>query len=240
MNPSAAIKRILRHVGIDIRRHIPGSSPGAQLLAICKARSIDLILDVGANAGQFAAELRASGYKGRIVSFEPLTHAYEKLVRSSHNDDGWIVHRRCAIGSEPGSVEINVAANSVSSSILPMLEAHRSAAPASAYCGKETVPVETIDAVAPTYLHDARSVMLKIDTQGYEWQVLDGAVATLPRITAVLIEMSLVPLYEGQHLWLEIIARLEAMGFKTWSLQPGFVDPSTGRTLQVDGMFCRP
>ncbi len=82
--------------------------------------------------------------------------------------------------------------------------------------------------------------MLKIDTQGYEWQVLDGAVATLPRITAVLIEMSLVPLYEGQHLWLEIIARLEAMGFKTWSLQPGFVDPSTGRTLQVDGMFCRP
>ncbi len=121
-----------------------------------------------------------------------------------------------------------------------MLEAHRSAAPASEYQGTEHVPVDTIDAVAPTYMKDALSVLLKVDTQGYEWRVLDGAAATLPGLRAVLLEMSLVPLYEGQHLWREMIGRLEALGFETWSLQPGFVDSSTGRTLQVDGMFCRP
>lgn len=240
MRPSALIKRMLRRVGIDVRRYAPGSSPAALLMATCNAHLIDVVLDVGANAGQFGAGLRAAGYSGRIVSFEPLARAHAALVRASRDDVDWTVHQRCAIGSGRGSVEINVAANSVSSSILPMLEAHVAAAPESKYCDKESVPLETIDEVAPTYLRDARSLMLKIDTQGYEWQVLDGAAATLPRIKAILIEMSLVPLYEGQHLWQETITRLEKLGFVTWSLQPGFTDRSSGRTLQVDGMFVRP
>jgi hypothetical protein len=80
---------------------------------------------------------------------------------------------------------------------------------------------------------------LKIDTQGYEWQVLDGAPDLLARSSAVLIELSLVPLYEGQHLWHECIARLEAAGLALWALEPVFVDPETGRTLQLDGLFLR-
>ena len=143
------------------------------------------------------------------------------------------------IGRHTGEVEINIAGNSQSSSILPMLEAHRSAAPESAYEGKELVPIKTLDTVVGQYLKDARAPFLKIDTQGFEWQVLDGARDTLPHIKGILAELSLVPLYGGQHLWREVIDRLEAEGFTLWAFKPVFSDQSQGRTLQVDGIFYR-
>lgn len=120
-----------------------------------------------------------------------------------------------------------------------MLETHRSAAPYSAYQGKELVTIQTLDAVAGRYLKDARAAFLKIDTQGFEWQVLDGARDTLPHIKGILVELSLVPLYEGQHLWREVIDRLEAEGFTLWAFKPVFSDQASGQTLQVDGVFYR-
>ena len=146
---------------------------------------------------------------------------------------------RCALGDHDGEVEINIAGNSESSSVLPMLESHRSAAPQSAYQGKEMVQVKTLDAVAGQYLKDARTAFLKIDTQGFEWHVLDGARETLPHIKGILVELSLVPLYEGQHLWQDVIARLETAGFTLWAFKPVFSDQASGRTLQVDGVFFR-
>ena len=104
----------------------------------------------------------------------------------------------------------------------------------------ETAPLITLDSVAPPYLEGAKAPFLKIDTQGYEWQVLDGAHATLPKVRGIQMELSLVPLYEGQRLWRECIERLEAEGFVVWALQPVFVDPANGRTLQWDGLFFRP
>ena len=151
----------------------------------------------------------------------------------------WDAYPRCALGDHDGKVEINIAGNSESSSILPMLESHRSAAPESAYEGKEIVSIKTLDAVAGQYLKDARAPFLKIDTQGFEWQVLDGARETMPHIKGILVELSLVPLYEGQHLWREVIDRLEREGFTLWAFKDGFSDQISGRSLQVDGVFYR-
>ena len=151
----------------------------------------------------------------------------------------WEAYPRCALGDHNGEVEINIAGNSFSSSILPMLESHRSAALKSAYEGKEVVPIKTLDAVAGPYLKDARAPFLKIDTQGFEWLVLDGARDTLPQIKGILVELSLVPLYGGQHLWREVIDRLESEGFTLWAFKPEFSDQVYGRTLQVDGIFYR-
>ena len=81
--------------------------------------------------------------------------------------------------------------------------------------------------------------IIKIDTQGFEWQVLDGATETVKRAQGVLLELSLVPLYDGQRLWREIIERMEKEGFTLWVIQKGFTDPRTGRSLQVDGIFLR-
>lgn len=234
------VRTILRNVfGLEVRRLKSISTPEAQMVASLRKFDIDLVLDVGANTGQFASDLRHCGYAGRIVSFEPLSKAHGELLQSSAGDPMWDAYPRCALGDHDGEVEINIAGNSESSSILPMLESHRSAAPESAYQGKEIVPIKTLDAVAGPYLKDARSVFLKIDTQGFEWHVLDGARDTLPHIKGVLVELSLVPLYEGQHLWREVIDRLEAAGFTLWSFKPAFTDLSQGRILQVDGVFYR-
>lgn len=230
---------ILRKLGLEVHRYVPPTSPTQGLVAsLCKF-DIDLVLDVGANKGQFVSDIRHWGYAGRIVSFEPLSQAHAELLQSCAGDPMWDAYPRCALGDHDGEVEINIAGNSESSSILPMLESHRSAAPESAYQGKEIVPIKTLDAVAGQYLKDARAPFLKIDTQGFEWQVLDGARDTLPHIKGILVELSLLPLYEGQHLWRDVIDRLEAAGFTLWAFKPVFSDQASGRTLQVDGIFYR-
>ena len=235
-------RQVFRKLGLDIHRYVPpvpSVSHLAPIISSLRKFEIDLILDVGANQGQFASEIRRGGYTGNIVSFEPLSSAHGELLQTRDGDAKWDVYPRCALGDHDGEVEINIAGNSLSSSILPMMESHRSAAPESAYQGKEVVPVKTLDTVAGQYLKSSHAPFLKIDTQGFEWQVLDGARVTLPQVRGVLLELSLVPLYEGQHLWLELMKRLEAEGFVLWTFEPVFFDPLDGRTLQVDGIFYR-
>ncbi|KAF0185753.1 MAG: FkbM family methyltransferase [Nitrospirae bacterium] len=227
-------------MGIEAHRFHPGTSPLARQMVALRAFGVDVVLDIGANDGQYAKELRTGGYAGHIVSFEPLTAAHCYLLQKSKSDPRWQVHPRCALGDRTGEIELNIAGNSVSSSILPMLATHSNAAPESAYLGHEPVSLITLDSVAPSYIEGAQAPFLKIDTQGYEWHVLDGALATLPRLRGLQMELSLVPLYEGQRLWRDCIDRLEAEGFVLWSLQPVFVDPVNGRTLQWDGLFFRP
>ncbi len=239
------IKSILRNVfGLEVfwTRNFPLSAAqqdAIKLVSSLREFDIDLIMDIGANTGQFASEIRQYGYAGRIVSFEPLSQAHSELLQASAGDPMWDTYLRCALGDQDGEVDINIARNSESSSILSMLESHRNAAPETAYLGKEVVPIKTLDAVADQYLKDASAPFLKIDTQGFEWQVLDGARKTLPHIKGILVELSLIPLYDGQHLWREVIDRLEAEGFTLWAFKPVFFDKATGRTLQVDGVFFR-
>jgi hypothetical protein len=134
---------------------------------------------------------------------------------------------------------MNPPGNSVSSSVLPMLESHSSAAVGSAYIDSERVPIAKLDTIASRYLNQKSKLFIKIDTQGFEWQVLDGASETLKQALGVLCELSLVPLYGGQRLWRDIVDRLETEGFMLWALQRGFTDPRTGQSLQMDGIFLR-
>lgn len=239
------IKAILRAVfGLEVflTKNLPQSAAQQDVMKLVSSLQefrIDLVLDVGANTGQFASEIRQYGYAGRIVSFEPLSEAHKKLQQTCVSDPLWDAYPRCAIGDTNGEVEINIAGNSESSSILPMLESHLSAAPQSAYQGKEKVEIKTLDAIAGQYLKDATATFLKIDTQGFEWHVLDGASETLLQVHGILVELSLMPLYEGQHLWREVIDRLEEKGFTLWAFKPVFSDKASGRTLQVDGIFYR-
>jgi FkbM family methyltransferase len=203
------------------------------------AFNIDAVFDIGANKGQFGNDLRLGGYKGKIVSFEPGLAAHSVLNNESNSDSMWHVHSRCALGDRAGEMELNVSSNSVSSSLLPMLDAHRGAAPDSVYMGREIVPVITLDSIFSNYVSGESNPFLKIDTQGYEWQVLNGAIETIPKVRGIQMELSLVPLYEGQKLWMESIERLGSMGFNLWAFEPVFVDHRDGRTLQVDATFFR-
>ena len=233
------VKRFLRFLGWDLHRFDPVSATTSQTIAAIRHVGANLIFDIGANRGQFAKELRSGGFTGTIVSFEPLTDAHQQLEAASHSDTHWLIHPRVALGNEDGEILINIAGNSASSSVLPMLEAHSSAANGSAYVGEERVHITCLDSLADQYLPPDSKLFIKIDTQGYEWHVLDGAVETLKAACGVLLEISLVPLYEGQQLWRDFIDRMESCGFTLWAIQKGFIDPRTGRSLQVDAIFLR-
>ncbi|MDT4920199.1 MAG: hypothetical protein QOI15_1101 [Pseudonocardiales bacterium] len=199
---------------------------------------IDTVLDIGANAGQFGTLLRQSRFTGLIHSVEPLRSAYDQLAAVAAADPHWNV-QRAAVSAEPGTLTMNVSSNSVSSSVLPMLERHASAAPSAQYVTQEEVPATTVDEiVAATGLEPERT-LLKVDVQGYEREVLDGASKTLPTFRAVRTEMSLVPLYDGQALMPEIVDLLGRHGFELWFIEPGFTEPGTRRLLQLDGIFFR-
>lgn len=234
------VRKTLRLLGIEVHRFDSGATKNARLMAALNSWNINTILDVGANEGQFGEELRSCGYAGTIISFEPVSHAHRRLLLRSERDPHWRVAPRIALGATRGIVHLNVAANSVSSSILPMLEAHRKAAPESVYTSNETVQLLPLDEAAAPFLRDrADRILIKIDTQGYEWNVLDGSPEILSRAQAVLIELSIVPLYEKQHLWRDCIARLESLGFTLWALEPVFIDATNGKMLQMDGLFVR-
>jgi FkbM family methyltransferase len=234
-----SIKSLIRSFGWDIHGWSPASSSSAQLLAALNYSKCNLAFDIGANVGQFAQQLRSIGFRGSIISFEPLTLAHSRLLKASRHDPNWLIHHRVAVGGHDGSTEINVAGNSVSSSVLPMLSSHSSAVAESAYVASEHVPLIRLDSVAHEYISEDSRPFIKIDTQGFEWQVLDGATETLKLASCVLLELSLVPLYEGQRLWSEVIQRMEDQGFTLWAIQKGFTDQRTGRTLQIDGIFLR-
>lgn len=196
------------------------------------------VLDVGANIGQYASALRASGYRGAIVSCEPLSDAFAHLQRRAAPDPDWTV-RRTAVGSEVGAADINVSANSFSSSLLEMTDAHTGAAPGSETVAAENVPLTTVAELAGELGLDPDKTLLKIDTQGYEAQVLDGAGPLVGKLAAISVELSFVPLYAGQQLFDELVTRLRAAGYVLYAIEGGFGDRRTGRMLQCDGLFVR-
>lgn len=200
---------------------------------------INLVFDIGANEGQFGRSLREFGYRGKIVSFEPLSKAHQELSREGGFDSNWVIAPRMAIGRTPGEVIINVAANLESSSILPMSSLHSDAAPTSKYTTTETVVMKTLDDVGIQYYSPDSIALVKIDTQGFEAEVLAGATDVLSRAVGVQLEMSLVELYEGQSGYLELIQIMSTKGFSLVELAPGFSDPRTGHLLQTDGIFVK-
>ena len=232
------IRRAANGFGIDIKRHRPWQHLG-QLPAMLTHHHIDLVFDIGANAGQFAKALRNAGYQGRIVSFEPLAAAHRELIHASRHDPSWDIAERKAIGDHEGTINLHIAGNSVSSSVLEMLSSHADAAPDSAYVGTEAVGLTTLDTIASRHIGTSMNTFLKIDTQGTEDQVLDGASQLLPRVKGLQLELSLVPLYEGQQLYGALDSRLRSMGFNAWAIEPVFSDPRTGRMLQVDATYFR-
>jgi FkbM family methyltransferase len=233
------IKNIFNLVGLEVQRHQPLFDAGTQIYQAIKKVRTDIILDVGANTGQFSLEMRKKGYNGKIVSFEPLISVRKKLIEHASKDANWLVHEQAALGGHNGFVDINISKNSVSSSILPMLSSHFDAENNSFYVDSQRTSIITLDSVANDYLNKSSNCFIKIDTQGYEWQVLDGAANTLKKSKGVLCELSLIPLYEGQHLWKKMIERLEKDGFILWSFQKAFTDKRDGRTLQIDAVFLR-
>ncbi len=232
------LRRLLNRAGVDVVRHQPVPPHLARRAHLLRRFAPDVVLDVGANAGLYGREVRRIGYGGRLVSFEPMAAAYAALAAEAARDGRWDAVN-VALGAAAGEAVLNVSANSWSSSLRPMLDTHLDAAPDSAYVGRETVRVETLDAVFGHHVRGGERAWLKIDTQGHERDVLAGAADSLPRIDMVELEMSPVGLYEGETLFTEMFDWLVARGFACVHLQPGLYDPADERLLSLDGYFHR-
>ena len=231
------IRKGLRRANSIKKKHFGGYLMQNRI-KLLKHFNIATILDVGANTGQFAYYTRKMGYQNRIVSFEPLSKAFAILSQFAKNDRNWQIEN-CAIGNLDGEIEINVSRNLQSSSILNMMPEHEQSAPDSAYMGKEKVEIHNLDSIISEYTDNLELTYLKIDTQGFEKNVLMGAKESLKSIKGLQLELSLVELYQGETLITEMLNIIKELGFAIFSLEPGFYDKDTGQLLQVDGIFYR-
>ncbi len=233
------LQRLARHLGYDLSPRKKAKPLEAQLIAVLERFGVVCVLDVGANAGQYGSRLRAFGYRGRIVSFEPLSGPHARLEQRAAGDPGWRVAPRMALGAEDGEVTIEVSAESDMSSILPQTPLLGRVSPSSRVIGRETVPLRSLDGLAADYLEPEEGVFLKVDTQGFEARVLAGARRLLEQLKGVQLEMSLVPCYEGERDFRELIDDLGAAGFSPYLFFPGYFEHKLARQLQIDGVFMR-
>jgi FkbM family methyltransferase len=233
------LQRLARRLGYDLIARSKARPLQAQLVVVLERFEISAVLDVGANAGQYGGTLREWGYAGRIVSFEPLAEAHRRLERRAAVDPAWLVAPRMAIGDRDGEVEIEVSAESDMSSLLPQTELLRRISPSSRVVGRETVPIRRLDDLADDYVMADDRVFLKIDTQGFEAQVLAGARRLLPELRGVQLEMSLVRCYEGERDFRDLIDDLADAGFRPFLFIPGYFERKLARQLQIDGVFMR-
>ena len=213
-------------------------SPLKRRMRILETRGIDLILDVGANIGQYGEHMRELGYREKIISFEPMREAFDILQARTVGDNEWESYNY-GLGERDQTSIINVSQNSFSSSILDMTNTHIKSAPASQYVDKQEIEIKQLDTVFEKVCGGKKGIMLKVDTQGFEKNVIDGAKASLANIEVIQLEMSILPLYQGELLFIEMIKHLGDIGFKVVSLEDGFWDEETGQQLQVDGLFAK-
>lgn len=232
-NAKLWVRRGLQKADLEIGR----GSYASRLVRTLESRSLDTVLDIGANVGQYATLTRSAGFTGLVISCEPLRGAFAQLDHRASRDDRWTA-LNTAVGAETGTATINVSENSFSSSIRDMTQAHLDTAPGSRYIATEQVPVTTVRDLVAEHGVDAERALLKIDTQGFESEVLRGAGDLVGRVGAIQLELSFVELYDGQVLFDDLVAQMARDGYRIQQLEPGISD-ADGRMLQVDGLFVR-
>jgi FkbM family methyltransferase len=210
----------------------------AQIRSLIKKFEINVVIDVGANKGQFAQELR-SVYLGEIFSFEPVTVVFKKLAEAASNDPQWHVYK-LALGSQDSTQTINISDQTRFSSLLRTNN----------YCiqrfgdgarGKreEVVSIRRLDNLLENLGPDIENkrIFLKMDTQGYDTEVFKGLGNNLKDVIALQSEVSLISIYEGMPHWTESISIYENAGFGVVGMFP--VTRDSGRVIEYDCLLVR-
>jgi FkbM family methyltransferase len=200
-------------------------------------RRIATVFDVGANVGQFAEMMRAVFPRATIHAFEPLASCHNILTRKMSSLQPMHIYP-VALGRVDGVSTMYHNDFSASSSLLPMTGRHREAFPHTGHTIEEQVTVRPLDAVMSGVAYES-PVLMKVDVQGFELDVLAGASTTLQRVDVLIVETSMVELYEKQPLFHEVYDFLRARGFVFAGSFDQIVDPSSGAVLQADAIFLK-
>jgi FkbM family methyltransferase len=238
MNTKRYIQKLAQKWGYDIQAYNFLRSHDVRRSKFLQDQNISLVLDVGANVGQYGMSLRRLGYTGKIISFEPVTAVFQKLEQCSQGDQNWIA-RNGALGDFDGDADINISDFSQVSSILSAT----GLAGTDYWKGRvqEKTRVQCLDAVAEEFEINQHQVWLKIDTQGFEEKVLRGADQTLKggNILFLEVELSIQPFYVGEKLFPEMLEYVRDLGFELVSMCPVHVDSERGYVLQYDCIFLK-
>ena len=221
-------------MGLNVTR-VKNTLP-AKRASLLSREQIELVVDAGADVGNYGRVLRASGYRGQILSFEPTAAAYRVLEHATRGDPKWTA-KQMALGDLNGAGIINVASASVCSSLLAVTPAVLKAAAGSMPVSREAVTIARLDSIEE--MGRPIAIYLKLDVQGSELQVLRGCGQAIARVIAIESEVSFVKLYEGQVLAGEMLTELARLGFDPIWVERGFTDPESNHMLQADVLFLR-
>lgn len=206
--------------------------------------AIDCVLDIGANDGDFAGRVHAGNWHGRVISFEPQTSCRAALDALASRDPEWSVHS-IALSDHDGTATLTLRTASQLTSLNEPRLASRAAESERVkdflgIVGTEEIVVRRLDSIFDELPgRPIQRAYLKIDTQGHDELVLDGAVGILDRVMAIQLELSRDPLYQSTSHYLPIVERLEALGFGLNAVFPVLVDPVSQALLEFDGVFVR-
>jgi FkbM family methyltransferase len=232
-----ALNRILRKFGFELERYGTNTSQHKLQQQIILSNHIDLLIDIGANSGQFGEKMREIGYSGKMISFEPMSKAFAQLKARADADKNWDAHH-CALGDEEKESEINISENSYSSSLFSIKKELTDSVPATKVIAKETIKIKRLtDIISLKELSTYKNIMVKIDVQGYEFFVLKGCAPVLPHVKLIQTEMAFVVLYENGKLYDEMIAYMKNINFELYSMIPEFYDEQSGKLMESDGIF---
>jgi FkbM family methyltransferase len=212
-----------------------GVAPSVEHRKLLSGLQVDLLLDVGANRGQFSLMARHLHPNLPIHAYEPLA-AEAAIYRAVFGGQAGIELHELALGDRAGMAELHVSGRPDSSSLLPIGELQVRIFPSTAEVASRRVEVATLDGL-PGHWRSAQRALLKLDVQGFELNVLRGATAALRHCAFVYAECSEVPLYTGQALRAEVEGFLRLQGFSLRGrLNPSFAD---GKMIQADYLFGR-
>jgi FkbM family methyltransferase len=234
------IKRVARKLSVDVKKYSERNIFQKRIVKFLSDLEVDLLIDVGANRGQFGSSMYEHGYRGTIVSFEPIPDAYDQLVQlAAQSGQDWRVAPAMALTDSNGTAELTIAKNSASSSLLAFTDRMTEVVPIATATGKITVETSRLD----NYLMKAglgeRSFALKMDTQGSEMAVLAGGFGVEANINLVMLEASIAQLYQGQPYYYEIDKYLRHRGWKLIDIEPGYRHPKSLALCEFDAVYAK-
>jgi FkbM family methyltransferase len=219
-------------------RKKPHKTDEGRLCIVLRDAGVKLFIDVGANIGQTGVKLRENGYEGKIISFEPVSTCHDALIKVANKDSNWEVARPLALSDYNGETEIHVSEAHDLSSIDKPTKSLNDAFPSVNEKNRETVEVCRLDSFFNSNI-DLTNAFLKIDAQGHDFRVLKGASGILPLLRGVQVETSLLPLYEHEPTYLEVLEFLHKQGFSPFLITARTFSRKIRRQLQIDAVFIR-